>query len=305
MHISVALCTFNGARYLAQQLESIADQSFLPCELVVCDDGSDDNTLEILKEFVTCVPFPVSVCVNERRLGVVANFYKAIQLCRGDFVSFSDQDDVWLTHKLESAMRRIGKSSDPENALYCTRLRYVNSDLEDIALSPVPSELGFYNAIAENVATGCTVVFGSQVRDRLLRAQPKDMVMHDWWAYLIASAYGEVIFDSEPGVLYRQHGENVTGRESKPRKLWNRALWLAKRLREGRKGMDSLNQAERFVRIYPDVPSEFRRKIEELLALRDDTVLARLRYLLGKPCICRNDYVENLALKIMILCGWH
>ena len=305
MQISVALCTFNGARYLAQQLESIAAQSFLPCELVVCDDGSHDRTVEILQGFVSRAPFPVHVCVNEFRLGVVANFHKAIQLCKGDLFAFSDQDDVWLPHKLESAERLIRESVDPPTTLYCSRLKYVHSALEDIAISSFPAQIGFHNAAVENIATGCSVVFGAEIRRRFLCAAPENMIMHDWWAYLIATAYGEVVFDPEPGVLYRQHGQNVTGWESKPIKLWNRARWLAQRLLARRKGMDSLNQAERFLENYPDVPIEYRRKVEELLLLRDQSLLARLRYLVGKPYIQRNDPVENLALKMMLLMGWH
>lgn len=305
MQISVALCTFNGARYLEQQLESICAQSLYPCELVACDDGSSDRTADILADFALHAPFPVHVCINDERLGVVGNFHKAIRLCCGDLFAFADQDDVWLPHKLESAQRKIRESVDPAKTLYCTRLRYVNSALEDIAPSSVPLKVGFHNAIAENIATGCSVVFGSEIRRRFLCAAPEIMVMHDWWAYLIASAYGEVIFDSEPGVLYRQHGQNVTGWESKPLKLWHRSLWLAQRLLAQRQGMDSLNQAARFLASYPDVPIEYRLQVEKLLRLRDEPMLARLRYLFNKPYIQRNDSVENFALKIMLLMGWH
>ena len=305
MKISVALCTFDGARYLEQQLESIGAQSLLPYELVACDDGSSDRTVDILNDFALRASFPVRVCINKNRLGVAGNFYNAIQLCCGDLFAFSDQDDVWLPHKLERAEQQIGESTDPARTLYCSRLRYVNSELEDIAVSYAPSKIGFHNALAENIATGCSVVFGSEIRRRFLCAAPENMVMHDWWAYLIASAYGEVIFDSEPGVLYRQHGQNVTGRESKPLKLWNRLLWLAQRLIAHRKGMDSLNQAERFLASYPDMPIECRRRVEELLHLRDEPMLERLRYLFGKPYLQRNDSFENFALKIMLLMGWH
>jgi len=305
VRISVALCTYCGEAFLEKQLESVAAQTRPPNELIVCDDGSYDGTVRILQKFATEASFPVRVYLNQTRLGVAANFHKALKLCSGELTAFSDQDDIWLPNKLFRAERRILETKDPSTSLYCSRLSYVDADLSPLAVSVIPSAIGFHNAIVENIATGCSAVFGSEIRERFLRAAPENMIMHDWWAYLIASAYGEVIFDSEPGVLYRQHGQNVTGWESRPLKLWNRALWLAQRLLAQRQGMDSLNQAERFLASYPDVPIECRLQVEKLLRLRDESMLARLRYLFNKPYIQRNDLVENFALKIMLLMGWH
>ena len=148
--------------------------------------------------------------------------------------------------KLARAIEMIQQSASPSTTLYCSRLQYVNASLVPFGLSPVPSKIGFQNAIVENTATGCSVVFGLEVRRRLLQAEPSNMLMHDWWAYLIATAFGQVIYDPTPTVLYRQHGGNVTGWESKPLKIWNRGKGLVLRLLGNSRGMDSLNQAERF-----------------------------------------------------------
>src|SRR5215470_8302349 len=99
--ISVAMCTYNGARFLAEQLGSLAAQSRLPDELVVCDDGSTDESAEIVKDFARHAPFPVRLEVNEENLGATKNFEKAIGLCRGEVIALSDQDDVWYPKKLE------------------------------------------------------------------------------------------------------------------------------------------------------------------------------------------------------------
>src|SRR6266567_6944512 len=98
--ISVAMCTYNGARFLREQLESIAAQSRLPDELVVCDDGSTDETVETIKAFVGRAPFAVRLEINSKNLGSTKNFEKAIGLCEGEIIALADQDDVWKPQKL-------------------------------------------------------------------------------------------------------------------------------------------------------------------------------------------------------------
>lgn len=302
--ISVALCTYNGAAFLAGQLDSLHAQSRLPDELVVCDDGSTDATLHILESFAAQAPFSVHIHRNPTTLGACGNFIKAIGLCSGDFIALSDQDDIWQPDKLLQALTMIQQADDPSATLYCSRLQYVNASLKPIGLSPVPRVIGFSNAVVENIATGCSVIFGAEIRRLILRGAPSEMVMHDWWAYLVASAFGQIIYNTTPTVLYRQHGGNVAGWEPRLLKIWNRTRWLVQRLQTGSRGMDSLNQAAHFIATYPDIPQERRHLVEELLRLRYAGLLSRLRYILH-PRVERNDVLENFGLKVMLLMGWH
>ena len=105
MRISIAMATYNGERYVREQLESLSAQTRLPDELVVTDDGSTDGTLEILRAFARAAPFPVRVYPGERNLGYTRNFLKAARLCTGDWIAFCDQDDVWLPEKLATIER--------------------------------------------------------------------------------------------------------------------------------------------------------------------------------------------------------
>jgi glycosyltransferase involved in cell wall biosynthesis len=111
--ISVAMATYNGARFIRQQLESFSRQTFLPSELIVCDDGSSDSTLSILSDFARSAPFPVVILKNPERLGHTANFLQAARMCEGDLIAFSDQDDEWLPQKLS----RMLQASDGSDAL--------------------------------------------------------------------------------------------------------------------------------------------------------------------------------------------
>lgn len=188
--------------------------------------------------------------------------------------------------------------------MYCSRLKYVNARLVPLGLSLIPTAIGFQNAIVENIATGCSVVIGSDLRRRLLQAAPADMMMHDWWAYLAATAFGQVVYDPTPTVHYRQHRGNVAGWERKPLRIWNRSKGLIRRLLSESRGLDSLGQAVRFIATYPDIPRQSRQIVEELLHLRDAGVLSRMRYALH-PRVERNDVIENVGLKAMLLMGWH
>jgi glycosyltransferase involved in cell wall biosynthesis len=109
--LSVALCTYNGTQYLQEQLDSIAAQTKLPDELVICDDRSSDNTVEIIKLFSSKVSFPVHLHINEINLRTIKNFEKAISLCTGDIIVLSDQDDVWKPCKTERILRCFQKKS--------------------------------------------------------------------------------------------------------------------------------------------------------------------------------------------------
>ena len=110
--ISVAMCTYNGAQYLKEQLDSIVKQTRLPNEVVVCDDGSIDATLQLLDKFKEITPFSVRIYRNKTNLGPTKNFEEAISLCRGDIIVLSDQDDIWVPYKLETLERAFEKYSD-------------------------------------------------------------------------------------------------------------------------------------------------------------------------------------------------
>ena len=219
--LSVAMCIYNGAQYLQEQLDSIAAQSRLPNELVVCNDGSTDATLQVLERFQEKAPFSVRIYCNETRLGPTKNFEKAISLCRGDIIALSDQDDVWMPRKLERLERALEDHPDAG---------YVFSDalVVDEGLRPLGYtmwnrvsfttrrrrrfEQGYQLEVLlkHNVVTGATMAFRAELRDWILPI-PNQWV-HDAWIALLASASGAGgIFIEEPLIKYRQHPNQAIG----------------------------------------------------------------------------------------------
>lgn len=222
--ISVALCTYNGERFLREQLDSFVEQSVLPYELVVCDDASTDSTFTVLEEFSRTAPFPVRLFRNENNLGVVQNFSKAVYLCAGDYVALSDQDDVWLPGKLEASIEMMRQGEQVHGSdtplLVHTDLRLVDSEKREIAPSYMRHQHLTHRDIdplktilARNFVTGCTCLC-NRALIRESHPFPEKIFMHDWWLALIAASRGKILFVPEAKILYRQHGSNSLGARS-------------------------------------------------------------------------------------------
>ena len=211
--VSLALATYNGARYIREQLRSLAEQTVLPAELVVSDDGSTDDTLALIRDFATTAPFPVRVLDKAERLGFADNFLHAAEHCEGDFIAFCDQDDVWQSRKIEIGRDRLVAD---ESLIAMHRLEVVDATLEHrgfydqgISGDTVYEPLGidpYY------IGSGNSMMFRREltaIAPRELRPlQPGEtrLMGHDHWMYVLAAALGRVSHVFEPLIRYRQHG---------------------------------------------------------------------------------------------------
>lgn len=218
--ISVALCTYNGSQFLRQQLCSIAAQGRLPDELVVCDDGSGDDTVAILKEFARSVPFPVRLVQNPQRLGAAANFSKAISLCGCDIIVLSDQDDVWNPGKLqclEAVFDRDdgagGWFSDAElidqNGNGLGRNLWGACGFGAKKQSAVRRGSVLDLLIQGNFVTGATMAFRARWRDCLLPV-PEGWI-HDYWIAVLLAALTRLEFSGRALIQYRCHDAQQLG----------------------------------------------------------------------------------------------
>lgn len=227
MKISIALCTFNGEEYLAEQLLSIAAQSRTPDELVICDDLSSDKTLSIITRFASDVGFPVHFHVNRQNVGSTANFAKAIALCDGDIIALSDQDDVWAPEKLERLASIFSTHEDiglvfTDAEVVDLDLHSMGSNLWDWTFSRKEQEL--FNAgrpfevlMKRNVVTGATMAFRSRFRELILPFHTDTRLIHDGWIALIIAAVAEIVALPERLIKYRQHSTQQLGIDSSAR----------------------------------------------------------------------------------------
>ena len=220
LNISVAMCTYNGARFLSAQLESIATQDRLPDELVVCDDGSTDRSVETVREFARRAAFPTRLVVNDKNLGSTKNFEKAISLCQGAVVALADQDDVWYRHKLDRIERAFLGSSELGYAFSDADL--INDDSRPLgprlwnAFSFDASEQSQFtkgralNVLVKHpVVTGATMAFRRELFD-IVAPIPQDET-HDRWISFLLAARGRIEIISDPLMQYRRHEGQQAG----------------------------------------------------------------------------------------------
>jgi glycosyltransferase involved in cell wall biosynthesis len=219
LSVSVAMATYNGEQFILQQLKSLTAQTCLPLELVVSDDGSSDETLNVIRSFAKTAPFEVRILPAHPRLGFSDNFLHAAEHCRGSYIAFCDQDDGWLPHKLETQLARMQQDG---SLLAFHRLLIANAALEptgeiwnqDITEDSVfePLELNPYGT-----GWGNSMLFESRlvhVTPRSKRpSQPEGCLplSHDHWIYVLAAGLGRVSHLLEPLLLYRQHESSVYG----------------------------------------------------------------------------------------------
>lgn len=223
MSISVALCSYNGERYIEKQLLSILNQEVGVDEIVICDDGSNDSTITIVRQLSEAHPeVKWRIEVNHPNLGVTFNFEKAIKLCEGDFIFLSDQDDLWKANKTKLILQYFTKNE--ERQVVFTDAELIDGDghilsnyslLDAVGLLP---NMSLWNAGLEleilkrvNRATGATMAFRKEFKSKILPFSRDAVALHDEQMAVTASLFGALGVMAEKLISYRQHGNNVIG----------------------------------------------------------------------------------------------
>ena len=218
MNISIAMTTYNGERFVREQLRSLAEQTHPPLELVIGDDGSTDRTVQILEEFAASARFPVSIQQNTSRLGYANNFLFTAQRCRGDWIAFCDQDDMWLAHKLH----RIGclAQENPEAQLIVTGIIHTDSSLRPVSYDPPLScpdgnFFRLFHSPSLKTFQGNRMAFKrSLLHDYPWQSRPAGadgaQLAHDRWIGTVGLLFGNRCFSAEHLTLYRRHDSAVT-----------------------------------------------------------------------------------------------
>ena len=222
MKISVAMCTYNGAEFLPAQLQSIIAQSRPPDEIVICDDGSTDNTRDLLEKFAAESSIPVTLHFNDQNLGSVKNFERAITLCTGDVIALSDQDDVWRSDKLQLFETVLNDSPSAgivfsDAAIVDEQLNPLNRRMwDEVGFDAHKRKLVKTGRALEVLVTGWTVTGATMAfRSRFVKLSlpiPDEIAMiHDGWIALTIAAVAGVVAIDEPLIQYRQHAQQQIG----------------------------------------------------------------------------------------------
>lgn len=219
--IDILMATYNGEKYIVKQIESIINQTYTNWTLYIRDDGSSDNTVSIIKNFEKQYPNKIILIRdNKKGLGAKDNFAELMRYSKQDYCMFSDQDDIWITSKIEKTFEVMKKAekkyTNATPILVHTDLKVVDSNLNIINnsfwnyqnLNPKSKDIN--SLLVQNNVTGCTMMINKSLLN-LSKDIPNNSIMHDWWIALVASCFGKIEILNEATILYRQHGNNEVG----------------------------------------------------------------------------------------------
>ena len=202
--ISVCIATYNGEKYIKDQLASILVQLKADDEVIISDDSSTDKTVEIIKSFNDK---RIILYENQKFKSPIFNFENSLTYARGDYIFLSDQDDIWVPNKVKT-MKEFLLNFDL--VLSDTDIIDANGNILNKSFYQMNgSQNGLLKNLVKNSYLGCTMAFNQKILQKSLPF-PKDIAMHDWWIGLIAEIYGKTYFIDEKLIYYRRHGSNAS-----------------------------------------------------------------------------------------------
>ena len=296
MKICVLLSTYNGERYLEEQLESLVKQENVDVSILVRDDGSTDKTCEILSKWQNK---GLLTWYSGGNKGFAMSFMDL--LCHSgdyDYYAFCDQDDIWLPNKLDMAIKHLSVIQHP-NKLYCSdALYYKNGENYGLIKKYIP-KYNIYTCLVQNIAAGCTMVFSQGLRNLIASRMPSFIIAHDFWIYQVALILGDVYYDANSYILYRQHDNNQIGAKTGSLEKWKRRI--SRLLKSSEKESRSL-QAKELLKCYCNEMDDEKQKIVYRIAEYKKNIWTRSRLFFdGRYTMGR--LMNNVLMRIRIVLG--
>lgn len=254
--IQILMPTYNGEKYLSQQLDSLLEQDLEDWQLIISDDGSADLSTEIIESYACRYPDKITVHHSGRHFGDAGRHYLyLLGIADADYVMFCDQDDVWCKDKISVTYQKMKEEENGDMpVLVFTDLTPVDSDLKEISASMMsfqdqdPSRLDYRDLIFSNCVTGSTVMINRPLRDMALACKDdRDIIMHDWWLAIVAARFGRIAYIDKATVLYRQHGSNQIGVRNN-----NGILHVFKRMADLRGVKEAVRKRKQQARLFLD-----------------------------------------------------
>ena len=306
--ISILLSTYNGEKYLKEQLDSLQNQTYKCFKVIARDDGSSDNTIEILKSY------DVILLETTENLGAKESFAELLSYAvvngESDYFMFCDQDDVWENDKVEKTLAKMKKMEQEFRnipLLVHTDLKVVDEHLQTVSSSMwayehiEPSKNSLNRLLIHNTITGCTVMINRHLANKCLPIS-SDCIMHDWWIGLVASSFGKIDYINEATIKYRQHCDNDTGAKRYSYKkifyrVWDIFFGKESHISHLKK---NIIQAKFFLESFDDeLKSDEKNMLKDFTTIKDKSYLKRV-YILFKHNLFKYGFLRNLGLLLKI-----
>ena len=302
--VQVLLAAYNGEKYIRSQIDSIMCQQGVQVSVLARDDGSKDDTWEILSSYAQ--KFENMIVYRGKNKGAAGSFFDLLIQTDTtfDYYAFSDQDDVWQKDKLLRALERLEEEKNRKHLplLYASKVICASCDLKDERDAPYSTYRGalFGNALVENICMGCTQVFNKELLDLVRGHLPEGDIMHDWWMYLTAANFGRVIYDDQAHMLYRQHENNQIGMQSCWYGRWKNRLLHLPQLRSRLS-----QQTVIFCKAYEGLLNKYDRNVEllkEICSYRN-SISHKMRLVTDRR-IYRQNKIDDVLYRLLFLIGY-
>lgn len=299
---AILLATYNGEKYISEQIDSILEQTDKDWMLYIHDDGSRDKTVEIIEKYAKNYPEKICIVEGASTGGAKQNFFYLFSCVKAPYYMCCDQDDVWLPEKVEKTKKEMNALENGDEKLPClvfTDLKVVDENLNILSekMSVYQGldckKLTINRALIQNVVTGCVMMVNRAMRDELTKVtDTTDVLMHDWWAYLVAVRFGKVAFVEDSTILYRQHGNNGVGARDA-----NSLIYLCKRMLQGEVIKNSLKGTRKQASFFLEIYRDDNLLINEYAKLEEKKKIERLNFYIQKD-VKKSKAARNIGLWI-------
>lgn len=297
--VAVLISTYNGEKYIEEQIDSILNQTYRDIEIYVRDDGSKDNTTKILEKYEKQNKIKL---VKGENKGFIRSFFELLTYCDdANYYAFCDQDDIWFKDKVERAISKIQeKSSKDIPILYFADYDYYDGDMKFMAHSKSHKKgPSFRNSLVDCISLGINSVLNKKARDIIVKNIPENSCGHDWWAYMICSGLGDVIYDKKSTLKYRRHSKNVSAGGMS---FFKFQIWRIKKFFINDYFNNVKKQLQEYETLYSESLSEENKKILKLFTNKKYSFKNQIKKIFY-PKMFRQKFIDEMMLRTIFLIG--
>lgn len=295
--VAVVMSTYNGEKYIKEQLDSILNQTYKNIKIVIRDDGSKDNTVKIIKEYQE--NNKNIELIEGENLGFIKSFFELLKIENADYYAYADQDDIWLENKIELAVNSLDKLDNNKPNMTFGISDYYDENMNFIGKGERNRKYSFRQALFECISQGMTMTINKVTRDYIVNNTPKECFFHDWWTYLICIGLGNVVYDNVTTVKYRRMKTNATSEGQGIIKL---LIWRVKNLifSDGMKNIKK--QIITYKETYYKLLSDENKKIVDLFSTEKYNFFVALKKAFY-PRRLRRKLIDDLMLRVIFVLG--
>lgn len=287
--VVILLSTYNGEKYIKEQIDSILNQTYSNIQLIVRDDGSCDNTISILKQYEAKKKLILYVGKNK---GFVNSFFELLKKEDSNYYAFADQDDIWKQDKIERAIEALEKENPNIPLLYCSNYTICDNNGNIKGKHRRVKNISFENSLVECIAPGMTMVINKKASELILSKKYDECYYHDWWMYMVCVSFGKVIYDNYESVIYRRHNNVETKKEQNWFKI---QIWRVKQIFSNNYFKKVKKQIKSFYNEYEEQLQDEQIKIIKLFILPWN--IKKIVYL--KPY--RNSIIDEIFIRLLFI----